>query len=123
MAYSETTPLTVYFDGACPLCVREIGLLRRLTRDSQRIAFEDVSPPDAQPSCAVGRDRLMARFHVKLDNGDVVEGARAFTEAWAQVPGLGFVAAIGRFGPTRALLDALYGVFLKVRPALQRLAR
>ena len=112
--------LTLYFDGACPLCRREIGLLRRLDRRG-RIAFEDVSPEGAQPSCLVDRAALLERFHAKLPNGEVVSGARAFTEAYARVPGLGWARALGRFGPTRTMLDWLYARFLRVRPRLQRM--
>ena len=114
--------LTVYFDGACPLCLREIGLLRRLDRKRDRIRFEDVSPPDASPSCPVGRQELMARFHVKLASGEIVSGARAFTEAWSRIPWLIWLRPVGHFGPTRAVLDLLYRGFLKIRPRLQKLA-
>lgn len=114
--------LTVFFDGACPLCIREIGLLRRLDRQ-QRIAFEDVSPPDAAPSCPIERRRLLARFHARLPSGEIVSGARAFTEAWSLTPWLGFLRPIGRFAPTRWLLEAIYRLFLLIRPALQALFR
>ncbi|GGY57095.1 thiol-disulfide oxidoreductase DCC family protein [Parvularcula lutaonensis] len=113
--------LTVYYDGACPLCVREIALLRRLDRRN-RIAFENVAEPDAPVSCPVDREKLLARFHVKLPQGEIVDGARAFTEAYARVPGLAWVRHFGRWGPSRVALDALYALFLKLRPALQRIA-
>ena len=114
--------LTVFYDGACPLCVREISMLRRLD-GGKRIAFEDVSPPDAEPSCPIGRELLMARFHARLPDGRVVEGARAFTESWSRIPWMIWVRPIGQFPPTRWLLDKLYGAFLKVRPRLQRFVR
>lgn len=113
--------VTVFYDGGCPLCLREIALLRRLDR-RDRLAFENVADPDEPVSCPIDRSELLARFHARLPNGEVVQGARAFTEAYARVPGLGFIGALGRFGPSRALLDGLYTVFLKVRPLLQRLA-
>ncbi|MEM1381166.1 MAG: DUF393 domain-containing protein [Pseudomonadota bacterium] len=117
-----TSEVTVFYDGACPLCVREIALLRRLDR-RDRLAFENVADPDAPISCAVDRQALLARFHARLPNGDIVDGARAFTEAYARLPGLGFVGALGRFAPTRGALNALYAVFLRLRPSLQGLAR
>ncbi|WOI53364.1 DUF393 domain-containing protein [Parvularcula sp. LCG005] len=117
-----TNAVTVYFDGACPLCRKEIALLRRMEKGRGRLVFEDVAPPDATPSCAIDRQRLLARFHVRLPDGEMVEGARAFTEAWSRVRGLGWLAPVGRFAPTRRLLDGVYAVFLKVRPTLQRLA-
>ena len=114
--------VTIFFDGSCPLCVREISLLRRLDR-RDRLAFENVADPDAPISCPIDREVLMARFHARLPSGEVGDGARAFTEAYARVPGLGFMAALGRFGPSHAFLNWGYGLFLKVRPRLQWLAR
>ena len=119
---NETSPITVFFDGACPLCVREISLLRKLTGPDD-LRFEDVSPPDAAPSCDISRERLLARFHVRLPDGEMVEGAQAFTESWARVGGLGWVAGIGRFAPTRWLLNRCYDLFLQIRPAFQAFAR
>lgn len=116
-----TRPITVYYDGACPLCRREIALLRRATPPGAAL-FEDVSAPDARPSCPLPARRLRARFHAKLANGEIVSGARAFTEIWSRARGLGWVARLGRWAPTRAALDALYAGFLRIRPALQRLA-
>lgn len=114
--------VTVFFDGACPLCVKEISLLKRLDK-RERIAFVDVSPPDAAEFCPIDRQKLLARFHVERPDGRLIDGAEAFTEAYAQIPGLSWVRVIGRFAPIRAALNGLYAVFLKVRPSLQRLVR
>ncbi len=66
MAGYEMTPtLTVYFDGACPLCRREIALMRRLDRRGA-IDFVDVS--DAATTCPIDRAALLARFHAS-ENG------------------------------------------------------
>ena len=32
----------VFFDGDCPLCVREIELLRKLDKPARRIRFTDI---------------------------------------------------------------------------------
>ena len=37
--------LTVFFDGACPICAREIALMKRLDR-KQQLAFCDFSRSD-----------------------------------------------------------------------------
>ena len=112
--------LTVFFDGSCPLCRREIALLQRLDRH-QRVVFENVAT-DVAPSCPIGRDALLARFHAQLPDGTMISGARAFTEAYAQIFGLGFIRWLGRNPVTGGALDWLYRGFLRVRPALQRLA-
>lgn len=119
---ASTPSLTVFYDGACPLCLREIGLLRRLDGRRGRINFEDVSQPDAAPSCLIEREVLMARFHARLPSGEIVSGARAFTEAWSRIPYFIWLRPIGRFAPTRGALNLIYRGFLKIRPGLQRLA-
>ena len=112
--------MTVFYDGACPLCIREIGLLRRLeTRD--RLQFLDISPPGADAFCPIPQKQLMARFHVQLANGEIVDGAQAFTEAWSQIPYLVWLRPLGRWAPTRWLLNRVYGAFLTIRPSLQKL--
>ena len=53
-----TARLTVWYDGACPLCIREIALMRRLDK-RQRIAFEDVTEPST--GCPLDRSLMLAR--------------------------------------------------------------
>jgi predicted DCC family thiol-disulfide oxidoreductase YuxK len=113
--------LEVFYDGACPLCRREIGLMRRMDR-KDRLLFTDVSPPDAAETCPISREELLARFHVRTPEGELVSGAQAFTAAYAKLTGVSLIAKLGEFGPTRRVLDRLYGLFLEVRPRLQRLA-
>ena len=107
--------LTLYYDGACPLCIREIGLLRRLER-GKHIDYLDISPPEAAEYCPIPREVLLARFTVKTADGEMVDGAQAFTEAWSKVPLLTWLRWFGRFAPTHCALNFVYAVFLKVRP-------
>ncbi len=112
----------VWFDGACPLCRREIAWMRRLDRRNA-IAFVDVSraaAPDGA-NCPVDRSALLARFHA-LEDGWVVSGAAAFTAMWRAVPLLRPLGLAARNGLVLAGLERLYGLFLRVRPRLQRAA-
>ena len=113
--------LTVFYDGACPLCIREIGALRSLEK-GRHIDYLDVSPPDAAEFCPIPQEQLLARFTVRRKDGQLVDGAQAFTEAWSQVPWLVWLRPVGRFPPARWLLDLVYAGFLKIRPRLQRFA-
>jgi predicted DCC family thiol-disulfide oxidoreductase YuxK len=110
--------LKVWFDGACPLCQREIALMRRLDRDGA-IDFVDVSG-DADPSCPVDRAQLLARFHAE-ENGKVVSGAAAFAAMWRAIPQLRPLGLIARNRVVLAVLERLYRAFLRVRPRLQKL--
>lgn len=107
----------VWFDGACPLCTREIALMRRLDRRGS-IKFLDVAE-GADPSCPIDRDTLLARFHAEED-GVIHSGAAAFAAMWRAIPLLRPLGLAARNAAVLRLLDAAYVRFLKVRPRLQR---
>ena len=69
------TRVTVWHDGACPLCQREIALMRRLDR-RDRIEFIDVSDGEAS-ACPIDRSELLARFHAR-EGDKLLSGAAAF---------------------------------------------
>ena len=107
--------LLVWYDGACPLCRREIALMRRLDR-RRAISFVDVAQEN--DTCPVDRAALLARFHARED-GVVVSGAEAFAAMWRAIPLLRPLGLAARNRWVLAGLEGLYGRFLKVRPMLQ----
>ena len=111
--------LTVWFDGACPLCTREIAWMRRLDR-AQRIDFIDASQADA--NCPLDPALLLARFHARED-GVLLSGAAAFAAMWRAIPPLRPLGLIARNNRVLRFLECVYVRFLKLRPTLQRLAR
>lgn len=109
------TKLTVWFDGGCPLCLREIALMRRL--DTRRaIDFIDVA--DGQTSCPIDRAQLLARFHARED-GEMRSGAAAFAAMWRVIPLLRPLGIVARNPLVLRSLEWLYLKFLRVRPRLQ----
>jgi len=112
------TMTTVWFDGSCPLCRREIALMRRLGGDG-RIDFVDASGDGA---CPLDGAALLARFHA-LENGVMLSGAAAFAAMWRAIPLLRPLGIAARSRRILAGLEWLYGRFLRVRPALQVVAR
>jgi predicted DCC family thiol-disulfide oxidoreductase YuxK len=107
--------LTVWFDGSCPLCRREIALMRRLDRRGA-LDFVDVAQP--QTSCPIDRRELLARFHA-LEDGRLVSGAEAFAAMWRAIPILRPLGLAARNRWVLAGLQRLYGAFLALRPRLQ----
>ncbi len=97
-------------------------MLRRLA-PRERVAFQDISPPDAAESCPLPRETLLARFHVQCADGRMIDGAEAFTEAWSRVRGLGWLRPVGRYRPARTALNGVYAGFRRIRPSLQKLVR
>lgn len=114
----NTAKVKVWYDGACPLCQREIGLMRRLDRNNA-IAFVDVSD-QGDPSCPIDQSELLARFHAE-EGGKVLSGAAAFAAMWRAIPGLRPLGLIARNSAVLWILEWLYLRFLKVRPRLQKL--
>ncbi len=107
----------VWFDGACPLCLREIAVMRRLDKRG-KITFVDVAE-GADPSCPIDRATLLARFHAEED-GVVYSGAAAFAAMWRAIPLLRPLGLAAKNRTVLRLLEAAYVRFLKVRPRLQR---
>lgn len=110
------TTLTVWFDGGCPLCRREIALMRRLAPPGA-IRFIDLDDGDAH--CPLDRGRLLARFHA-LEDGRMVSGAAAFAAMWRSIPRLRPLGLAARNPLVLAGLERLYRAFLRGRPRLQR---
>ena len=110
------TRVTVWHDGACPLCRREIALMRRLDRRGA-IRFVDVADAGTCPlDCAT----MLARFHAREDGGPLVSGAAAFAAMWRAIPLLRPFGLLARNHLILALLERAYLGFLRVRPRLQR---
>ncbi|HKO53909.1 MAG TPA: DUF393 domain-containing protein [Polyangiaceae bacterium] len=104
----------VFYDGACPLCLREINLLRR--KDEQRrISFTDISAPSFDAaSVGVAWPTLMERIHGRLPDGTIIEGVEVFRRLYAAV-GFGFLVAASRLRLVAGLLDLSYRAFAKNR--------
>lgn len=111
--------VTVWFDSSCPLCQREIALMRRLdTRGA--ISFVDACDPDG--TCPIDRAELLARFHAE-EAGKLLSGAAAFAAMWRAIPLLRPLGLLAGWKPVTPLFESAYRRFLRIRPRLQRLLR
>ncbi|MCH4894631.1 DUF393 domain-containing protein [Sphingomonas sp. SFZ2018-12] len=115
------TRVTVWFDGDCPLCRREIAWMRRMDRRGT-ICFVDVAGDAGAATCPLDRSALLARFHAEED-GRLLSGAAAFAAMWRAIPRLRPFGLAARHPFVLALLERAYRGFLRVRPQLQRIAR
>ena len=114
-------PLTVLFDGACPLCRREISVYQAL-KPSQPVAWLDIS--EASAGLAPNeRARFLARFHVRRADGALLSGAAAFVALWQVMPGWRWLGRFGTLPGITPLLELMYRGFLRIRPSIQQLVR
>ncbi|MEE4185640.1 MAG: DUF393 domain-containing protein [Gammaproteobacteria bacterium] len=108
--------LTVWYDGDCPLCLREIALMRRLDKRGA-IEFVDVH---SGVGCPLDTATLLARFHARERGAGVVSGAAAFAAMWRAIPVLRPLGRLARIPAVLWLLEQCYVGFLRIRPWLQR---
>ena len=106
--------IEVFYDGACPLCMREIRMLQGRDR-RQRIRFVDIAGDDFDAaSIGLSWETLMDRIHGRLPDGTVVEGVEVFRRLYAAV-GFGTLVALTRLPGVTRLLDAAYAGFARRR--------
>lgn len=110
-------PLTLFFDGSCPLCAREIKMLRRHATDS-RLLFIDISSVEFDAK-ALGFtfEQLQASLHARFADGRWVNGLDATLWSW-RAAGLGFWAIPLTWRALRPLLELGYRLFCHLRPHL-----
>jgi predicted DCC family thiol-disulfide oxidoreductase YuxK len=113
---ANTQAPIVYFDGACPLCRREIALYQRWDR-ARALRWVDISV--ATPEALGGDltlDAARARLHARTAQGNLVSGARAFVLMWRAIPATRWLGWLADRPIALSLLDAAYRGFLRVRP-------
>lgn len=114
------TALTVYYDGACQVCSREISLYQK-AQGAEAIKFVDI--------CATGFDpvregldpvEVHRSFHSRAADGTLYQAVPAFIAIWETLPGFHWMARAAKVPGVRPLLDFGYVLFTKVRPYLPR---
>ena len=120
-----TAHLTVLYDGACPLCRREIGVYQGLQpiNAAHTLKFSDISRADSPLPPGGERSDYLARFHVQRSDGQVISGAAAFVALWATLPGWRYLAMVARLPGATPLLELTYRAFLHIRPQMQGIAK
>ena len=119
---TQTTPsLTVFFDGSCPICSKEINFYK-MRAGADELSWVDVSDEEIPiPIQTRSREELMARFHVLSSSGELVSGGAAFAELWASLPAFKIFGKIFKLPILRYLIDVGYDIFLTLRPKFQNL--
>ena len=103
-------PLTVFYDGACPICAREIALMRWMDRHG-RLAFCDFSSAayDAASTGLAVAD-LSAVIHARWADGRVITAVEVFRGMWEAV-GLRSLARLSRLSFVEPLIVKAYRWF------------
>ncbi len=107
-------PLTVFFDGACPICAREIAIMKRLDR-KQQLTFCDFSLPEYDERLTGFSPVELGRvIHAQWADGRVIRGVEVFQAMWEAV-GLGMLTKLSRVWFVEPFLYKAYAWFAQNR--------
>lgn len=109
-------PFTIYYDGGCPVCSKEIRAYRKAD-GAEKLAWVDASDADKR---ALGSDLersvAMAKMHVRDESGKLISGAAAFAAIWLRLPRTRWLGRILGTPLVLFFLEPVYRLFLKIRP-------
>ena len=77
---NKCTKDTLFFDGSCPFCTKEIKLLEDINDGS--LAFMDVHKCDIDDSMPSQLDMLKV-LHLRTAEGEWIKGVPATVQAWS----------------------------------------
>jgi predicted DCC family thiol-disulfide oxidoreductase YuxK len=106
--------IEAFYDGECPLCIREVKLLRRLDKEGH-IKFTDITAKDFDAQrLGIDQSELMKQIHARLPDGRIVTGVEVFRRLYSAV-GWTWPVALSRLPGVRQALDVAYRVFARNR--------
>lgn len=114
MSPESAWQIEVFYDGDCPLCLREIKLLRWMDR-RQRIRFTDIAAADfVAADYGKSMSEFMEQIQGRLPSGQWLVGVEVFRRLYAAI-GFGPLVWITRLPLLSQLCDIGYRVFAKNR--------
>ena len=103
-------PLTVFFDGECPICNHEIGVMKWLNRRN-RLDFIDFADSGYDANLTgLPRTELGHVIHARWADGSTIVGVDVFRAMWTAV-GFGLLARLSRIAFVDRLLIKGYEWF------------
>lgn len=118
------TKRTIFYDGLCQLCSREISMFQHRVRD-QSLQYVDISE-DTFDAAAHGVDAVAVHKHMHVRNeetGEMLIGVPALIAMWECVPGFRWLAKLTRLPGIRQVSNVGYVFFAWIRPKLPRRKR
>ena len=111
----NTPKLTIFFDGGCPLCKREVDFLQSKNQKGS-LRFIDINTSDFYLDLKYGitYKQAMERIHALKSDGSVIKDIKVFQEAYTLI-GLGWIYAPTKFPIFDKFIEFIYGIWAKYR--------
>ena len=114
VSLNKTRP-KVFFDGGCPLCMREVAHYRRLDSNRALVWIDITREPEQLEAHGLTLNSAMAYFHVLDSSGTWRRGAWGFHEIWSHLPYYRRLARLLSLLKLLPLLDRAYALFARRR--------
>ncbi|MCX7818042.1 MAG: DUF393 domain-containing protein [Kiritimatiellae bacterium] len=111
-----TTPLRLFFDGACPFCRAEIDWLQRRDRHGRLVPVDIAAAGFDAARWGFDPGEVRRVLHAIAPDGRVLRGMEAVRAAYGAV-GLGWLVAPTGWPGLRGVFDRLYAAFARNRLA------
>ena len=123
----DKAKLTIFFDGGCPLCQREVDFLQSKNHEAN-LKFIDINNPEIPLELEYGitYKQSMERIHALKSDGTLIKDIKVFQEAYALI-GLGWIYAPTKLPIIDKLIVSLYALWAKnrlkitFRPSIEKL--
>jgi predicted DCC family thiol-disulfide oxidoreductase YuxK len=111
--------IKLLYDGACPLCLREVNFLRKRDAGRGLVAFVDIAAADycAEANGGVDFETAMGRIHAVLPDGTVIKNVAVFRQVY-EILGIGWMYAITKWPVIGSLVDWIYEIWADWRLVL-----
>ena len=112
--------LTLFYDGACPLCQAEILFLSGRNQDGL-LDFIDINSERYDPiAVGVSCEQALAAMYGQYADGGLIQGAKVFPEAYRRA-NLPFLAWLFSRPYLEPILNVAYRLFAKYRHPISNL--
>ena len=123
----KNTQLTIFFDGGCPLCNREVDFLQSRNKNGY-LKFVDIDSLDFSKNqdYEITYKQAMERIHALKSDGSLIKDIEVFQEAYTLI-GLGWLYAPTRLPFLNKFTNYIYNLWaryrLKItfRPSIEKL--
>ena len=107
--------LTIFFDGGCPLCKREVDFLQSRNQKGY-LSFIDINSSDFSLDFKYGISykQAMERIHAFKSDGSVIKDIKVFQEAYSLI-GLGWIYIPTKLPILDKCIEFIYGLWAKYR--------
>jgi len=113
----EGTRTTMFYDGGCPLCSKEVAHYQRIDSGNNVVWSDITTDSELLHQHGISNDAAMKHLHVLDARGDIVRGAYAFHALWSALPRYRYLAKVSSAPGVLWVMDKLYQQFAKRRYA------